>query len=70
MLYEDIKHTTYPHLDCNILPNSVPLTTTKYRSGQRSKQGEVICKGSQHVDRIPCGAQTYYLWIMSPARFQ
>ena len=45
---------TYQHLDCDISLNTYPM-----RSGRRSKQGKVICSGSQHVGRS--GARTHIL---------
>ena len=45
---------TYQHLDYDIPLNKYPM-----RSSRRSKQGKVICPGSQHVGRS--GAQTHNL---------
>ena len=54
---------TYQHLDCDISLNKYPM-----RSGRWSKQGKVICSGSQHVGRS--GARTRNLLFMSPALFR
>ena len=35
---------TYQHLDCDISLNKYPMC-----SGRQSKQGKVICPGSQHI---------------------
>ena len=50
---------TYQPLDCDISLNKYPM-----RSGRRSKQGKVICPGSQHVGRS--GAQTHNLPFIRP----
>ena len=51
------------HLDCD-----TPLDKYPTCLGGQSKQGKVICPGSQHIDRS--GTWTHNLPFMSPALFR
>ena len=51
---------TYQHLDCDIPLNKYPMCL-----GQQTKQGKVICPGSQQIGSVAgLKLTTSHLWVL------